>query len=55
MTRHVGRTFRGEAGDSRTTILGTEQAMDTYDIFPLVGFNVVIAMFLYTALAYQIG
>ncbi len=29
--------------------------MDTYDIFPLVGFNVVIAMFLYTALAYQIG
>ena len=29
--------------------------MDTYDIFPLVGFNVVIAIFLYTALAYEIG
>ena len=55
MKRHVGRTFRGEAGDSRTTILGTEQAKDTYDISPLVGFNVVTAMFLYTALAYQIG
>ncbi len=29
--------------------------MDMYDIFPLVGFNVVIAIFLYTALAYEIG
>ena len=26
-----------------------------YDIFPLVGFNVAIAIFLYTALSYQIG